>query len=178
MAVIEAIETVYLEANAVSSITFASLGSYEHLQLRMTLRTSNTDATVALGEMRFGDSAGISTSGYSNHRMYGEVQTDSASASTGDDAAKFYPICSSASAVDTEEYSCHILDIFDYRSTTKNVAWSMTAGGDSGATGGYVAFQTGLWVKPTLSNPMTQFYIGNNNLMRGSEFTLYGITSS
>ena len=132
MAAIEAIQSVYLESNAASSITFESLGSYDHLQLRMTLRTLNTNATVAGGEMRFGDSAGISTSGYSAHRMYGENTTVSASISEGVDAAQFYPICRSVTA--SAEYSTHILNIFDYRSTVKNVTWMMTAGGDSGAS--------------------------------------------
>jgi hypothetical protein len=54
----------------------------------------------------------------------------------------------------------------------------MTAGGDSGATGGYMAFHGGIWIKPTLANPMTQFYISNNSFTRGSEFTLYGIKDS
>jgi hypothetical protein len=41
MAVIEAIATTYLEADA-SSVTFSSLGSYEHLQLRINARTSGS----------------------------------------------------------------------------------------------------------------------------------------
>ena len=176
MAIIEAIQSVYLEAAAASSITFESLGSYDHLQLRMTLKTLNTNATVAGGEMRFGDSAGISTSGYSAHRMYGEDTSVSASISEGVDAAQFYPVCSSV--VEAAEYSTHILNIFDYRSTVKNVTWMMRAGGDSGATGGYMAFHGGIWIKPTLANPMTQFYISNNSFARGSEFTLYGIKDS
>ena len=182
MAVIEAIQSVYLEAAAASSITFESLGSYDHLQLRMTLKTLNTNATVAGGEMRFGDSAGIdSTTAYTTHRMYAENTTSAAAISEAVDAAQFYPVCSSvvsASGTNTAEYSTHNLTIFDYRSTTKNVTWMMTAGSDSGATGGYRAFHGGIWIKPTLANPMTQFYVSNNSFARGSEFTLYGIKDS
>ena len=110
MAAIEAIQSVYLESNAARSITFESLGSYDHLQLRMTLKTLGTNE-VHGGEMRFGDSAGISTSGYSAHRMYGENTTVSASISEGVDAAQFYPVCSSHAAVNAAEYSTHILNI-------------------------------------------------------------------
>ena len=127
--------------------------------------------------MRFGDSAGIdSTTAYTTQRMYAENITPAAAISEGVDAAQFYPICSSV--VNAAEYSTHILNIFDYRSTVKNVTWMMRAGGDSGATGGYMAFHGGIWIKPTLANPMTQFYISNNSFARGSEFTLYGIKDS
>jgi hypothetical protein len=175
MAVIEAIKTVYLEADA-SSVMFSSLGSYEHLQLRMTLKTPQDSADTVTGEMRFGDSAGISTAGYSTHRMYGENTTEAVGIDEGTDAARFYPMASSKSSGLVGEYSCHLLDIFDYRSTVKNVSWMMTAWGPSAATGAYVALQGGIWVKPTLINPMTQFYVqGPTYVSRGSEFTLFGI---
>ena len=40
MAIIEAIESHYLEVDT-ASVTFSSLGSYEHLQLRMSARHNN-----------------------------------------------------------------------------------------------------------------------------------------
>ena len=67
MAVIEAIATTYLEADA-ASVTFSSLGSYEHLQLRISAK-SDRSATYANDDIELTfNGAG---SNYSYHRMMG-----------------------------------------------------------------------------------------------------------
>ena len=177
MAILEAIQTVYLEATAVASVTFEDLDdySYDHLQLRMSVKTTNTADDVVMGEMRFGDEDGISTAGYTTQRMYGENTTEAAAIDEATDAARWYVMATSKAGVTAADYSANILNIFDYQSTVKNVTWTMLGGVDSAATGGYAAFQGGIWGKPTLAKPMTQFYVSNTNLARGSEFSLYGI---
>ena len=45
MAIIEAIETVYLEAN-VLSVTFSAISGYEHLELAVSMRGGRTNSTT------------------------------------------------------------------------------------------------------------------------------------
>ena len=64
MAVIEAIATTYLEADA-ASVTFSTLGSYEHLQIRMSTR-STVDDLHDMVKINLNSDTG---SNYSRHYM-------------------------------------------------------------------------------------------------------------
>ena len=182
MAIIEAIQTVFLEADSGTSIHFQSIPTdYAHLQLRCSMKSLNTNIYNTGAEMRFGDTNGIDSAGnYSSHRLEGDDNEDIAFGSSSNDAAQVYPLCNSRPANHAAEYGIFVVDIFDYRSTVKNVTWkaiggAVTSRDQTYRDSGVVSAMMGLWDKPTLSNPMTQFYISNNNLARGSMFTLYGI---
>ena len=76
MAVIEAIQTTYMEADA-TSVEFTSIpSSYEHLQLRWSVRADRA-GTVDNIYIQFGTGGGaVDTGGnYSTHAMYGQLTT-------------------------------------------------------------------------------------------------------
>ena len=66
MAVIEAIETVYLEAD-VASVTFDSISGYEHLQLRFSETAIYLNGAIRI---EFNDDTG---SNYAFQQMFGSA---------------------------------------------------------------------------------------------------------
>ena len=117
MAVIEAIATVYLEADA-ASVTFSSLGSYEHLQLRCHART---DRAFSVDRLRVRLNADTGTN-YSNHRMYGQATTEAAAAETGHGAIDVYYIPAASEAATT--YSCGVTRDKLYEIVRKHVVFA------------------------------------------------------
>ena len=180
MAVIEAIATTYLEAQA-STVVFDSLGSYEHLQLRMSLRTVAT-GTYGLGEMRFGSGGAVaydSGANYSHHFMSGTGTTEAAAAATGADAARFYTYATSD--MDSADFGTVIIDILDYQNTAKNVTYSYLGSAPNTAGGMYLVVGSGLWNKTGdhVGEALTKFYVQSPSYVaRGSEISLYGLNSS
>jgi hypothetical protein len=170
MAVIEAIETVYLEAD-VTSITFSSLGSYEHLQLRGSVRTDRASALEPVA-VQFNLDTGAN---YQTIVMYGNSTTEAAGAEHGQvraHAASWMPTTTATSTA----YGSFVCDILDYRNGSKNTTLMHHTGTIADYT--YVTFGTGLWDNVAA---VTQFKIYPNNgsdFARGSEFTLFGLASS
>ena len=128
MAVIEAIETIYLETDAVASVTTGTLPTdYEHLQVRLSLRSE--DASVTAGKygdlkIRFNSQ---SSPTYWFHLMYGgdPYATGSNAAamykgSAGAVKGGFAPRSLPADRSDSADYAGFVIDILDYRNTNKN----------------------------------------------------------
>ena len=169
MAAIEAIATTYLESD-VSSVTFSSLGSYEHLQLRIT---TIGNAYNALKNGIFYLNGDTTDSNYHRHYMQGGGSTTTAAAATG----SMWGLNSKADSTPT--YGASVIDILDYRNTNKNT--TVTSSFGSAATpNSYVEFVSCLWDN---ANPVTSIQLlsqsgpqSYNGFTRGSSFTLYGIT--
>ena len=171
MAEIEAIETIYLEAD-VSSVTFSSIpATYEHLQLRTSIRSAYAAADYAMLYIRLNGDTGAN---YTRHYMYGH---DSSTGGGGDTSQTFMllgitePNATEPSAV----YANHVIDLLDYANTNKYT----TASAINGQLGWPVAQQlSGLW-DDTSAVSTILLYDGNaQDFVRGSEFTLYGIQDS
>jgi hypothetical protein len=164
MAVIEAIATTYLEADA-SSVTFSSLGSYEHLQLRINARTS--------GSGNFENTAvtfnGVTTSTYHRHTMYALSTTIAQYNLTGQTSITG-PL-NAASGLDAAYYGMIVMDILDYRNASKNTTILFNS---SASAASYSQWGSGMWddTAAVTSITLTASYV------RGSEFTLYGLNSS
>jgi len=166
MAVIEAIATTYLEADA-ASVTFSSLGSYEHLRLRVS-----TIGTSTLQNGKFYLSGDTTSSNYSRHFMEGGTSTPVAAGVTG---SMMWGLVPGAAA--NPAYGCAVIDILDYRNTNKNTTLLSVYGGT--AVSPYLQFVSSLWDNPT-STPHSgvtsvQLFPGSGSFGRGSEFTLFGI---
>ena len=181
MAVIEAIETVYLEAD-VASVTFSSLGSYEHLQLRYSahgdyVTTNNYDSIY----MRFATGGGSIDTGtnYSIQQMYGTGASGTSAASATGQTGIYVAGMADTPTSDAAEYGPTILDILDYRNGSKNTVVHTTfstAAKDSGTT--YLIFASGLWDNPGAVDQIQLSTYSTNDFVRGSSFTLYGLNSS
>jgi len=173
MAVIEAIATTYLEADA-ASVTFDDIPStYEHLQLRISMRDATADAFESI-YLQLGDSghSPVDTgANYARHYMYAYTSSAYAGGQTGSNDIWLGKVAAMTS--DSATYGCLVIDILDYANANKNTT---VVGLDSSGTGDYVRFGSGLWMDTSVVNAV--LIKGNGNLVRGSEFTLYGLNGA
>jgi hypothetical protein len=173
MAVIEAIETVYLEADA-TSVTFADIPStYEHLQLRMSIRDGSSGSYGEIG-LQFNT---VTTTTYSYHRMTGNGTAKSAAAYTGINNIAFnYVVAESEPGA---YFSSIVIDILDYANGSKNTTTSALMGSsDPGGDTNWVVAHSGLWASTAVVDEIKIIYRWGPNIKRGSVFNLYGLRSS
>jgi hypothetical protein len=172
MAVIEAIETVYLEADA-TSVTFSGIPTtYEHLQLRLSCRSDRADMHDVL-LLQFNSDTGTGATTYSSHWLDGT--SSSATAGTSANSYFFIGWPVPASQRVAAQYGPMDIDILDYRNTNKNTTVMGTAGrGD----GGRVEFGSMVWDSTAAVTSIVLDIAYGTNFVRGSEFTLYGLKSS
>jgi len=173
MAAIEAIQTTYLEADA-ASVTFSSLGSYEHLQLRISAK-SDRSATYTNDDIKL-NLNGDTGSNYSYHRMTGEDSTAGATGAASDTFIKVSSIQSDAGLSGATNYGGLVVDIFDYADDgNKNTTVMGTSGLTEAPIGkNRVTFFMGMWNN---TDDVTSIALApaNGDFIRGSEITLYGI---
>ena len=175
MAVIEAIATTYLEADA-ASVTFEDIpASYEHLQIRMHLKSERSNSDVDGLQVDFNDDGHPSTA-YSYHWMRGSSATASAGGLASGRLRLQNMIAAQGGVTDAANFSTVILDILDYRNANKNT----TVMALMGSTGNWstVSFESGLWDNTDAVTKILLDQVNGPNFMRGSEFTLYGLNSS
>ena len=127
MAVIEAIETVILEAD-VASVTFATLPTtYEHLQLRSTVKTDRAGSRTDSFGLVFNSDTGTN---YSDHGWYATTPY----ATTGVAGAVLYNCTAngwySLTSVTDSTWGISVVDILNYRHANMNT----TVAGIGGAT--------------------------------------------
>mgnify|MGYP003119010855 CR=1 FL=1 len=166
MAIIEAIATTYLEADA-ANVTFSSIpATYEHLQIRGSLRGAS-NGTLAI---QLNSDTG---SNYSRHQIYGA----GSSASTNLNAGIAFMNIAYVTWTDesSETYSAHTIDFLDYANTNKNTSVQSSWG----FANDQVSFNSQLWDDTSAVSTIKLYEAGAGaNFVRGSEFTLYGIKSS
>ena len=171
MAVIEAIETVYLEADA-ATVTFSGIpATYEHLQVQISAK-----ATAPIS-----DSAIIATfnsdtgANYSYHYMKASSTTASAASATGSNSMVWFRI--PAATVPATDYSAMVVDILDYANTSKNTTVLFANGGPTSMTTP-LYFGSQLWDATAAVASIQMSTPSGDEFMRGSEFTLFGLASS
>jgi len=175
MAVIEAIQTTYLEVDNVTTVTFTSIpATYEHLQLRVSTHdqyATNTDQLY----VRLNNDSG---SNYSNHWMQGYSGSGvGATASTGDSYAKWGDAVGGNNAA--TEYSNSVIDILDYANTNKNTTVQYFSGSvPSLSAASTVKLGSSLWDATSAVNEIYVYVINTPAFQRGTEMTLYGLNSS
>jgi hypothetical protein len=160
------LETQVLGSSA-ASVTFSSLGtyasSYEHLQLRMTLR-QDTNSNVLRIRMN-----GDSGSNYRSHTLNGN---GSSVLSSTESTTSIFTYSAAASLDVANLFSGHVLDVLDAFSTTKNT----TTRNFSGHSGTYkdVNLTSGAWFN-TASMTSIEILPASSNWVTGCRFSLYGI---
>jgi hypothetical protein len=172
MAVIEAIATTYLEADA-ATVTFGSIpASYEHLQLRASVRSTETVYAMRLKINLNGDTG----TNYSNHFLRGTGSSPTGYAATGVARIEMSDGMH-GSSLPAGEYATFILDIPDYANTNKNTTCSFMTGSALGHTDNRVQFGSGLWDNTDAVTTIL-FTPNAGSFSRGCEFTLYGLNSA
>ena len=180
MAVIEAIATTYLEADA-SSVTFSSIVStYTHLQVRATIRATDSGSGGYSGNLKCRLNGQVGAI-YSNELMLsGDYNFQGPPAATAwanaNDNYMNLAYGPTARTLGTEVYGSVIIDIFDYANTNKNTTVSVFGGvgiGDKDGNGHSVCASSFVMDYTSAINAINLF--GHNSFVRGSSFTLYGI---
>lgn len=184
MAVCEAITTSYLESSQ-NSITFSSIPStYEHLQIRASLRDSGTGNYSAV-KMWFATGGGSHDTGtnYTFHQIYGYGSTIKSEMSTNYNHARAYGLAANDTSpwVKNPVFStCNIL-LIDYANTSKNTTWEHN--GYSHVSHDYTNYETfasfggGMWNNTGAVDKIV-FGCEGAPYLRGSTITLYGIKAA
>ncbi len=177
MAVIEAIATTYLEADA-ASVTFSSIpATYEHLQLRVNARSDRVNYVDTI-ELNLNGDTGTN---YSIHFMGGYNTSTTAFGGTGYTYMQIVH-CVTTLGAPASEYGGLIIDILDYANTNKNTTVMDTAWASglnvSASLRPLVTFTSNLWADTAAVNSIVLAPNVASNFTRGSEFTLYGLNSA
>tara|TARA_Y100000296_G_C5053018_1_gene195833 strand:+ start:98 stop:634 length:537 start_codon:yes stop_codon:yes gene_type:complete len=178
MAVIEAIQTTYVETTDVASVTFGSIpATYEHLQLRISPRTDQAYGYVELS-VQFGVGGVIQTgTNYYSHWMAGYNTTETAGGGTARDYFKLF--VGSGAHTDAAQYAGIVADILDYANTNKNTTISGIGGTAHGVTTPFLAGFSGQWDgTDAIDTLKIHGWHLTGDLLRGTEISLYGLKSA
>jgi len=175
MAVIEAIQTTYLEADA-ASVTFSSLGSYEHLQIRVSGRHNGSMGGGASIYIRFNGDTG---SNYSTHSMQAyNGSNPGADAYTGQAFVYAGGRITGPLTPAAANYGVTVIDILDYGNANKNTTMQQMSGLVADSSGNsFLQFASALW-DSTAAVTSILLYPPSGSFERGTEMTLYGLNSS
>jgi len=178
MAVIEAIATTYLEADA-GNITWSSIPqTYEHLQIRASFQDHNATNSATNFTLAVYFNNDNSYARFATHmvRAYGSTDTGYAHAS-------WAQVGYMGAEPDIPRYAGVVLDILDYTNANKKTVVS----GLNGYVGtvNNVSFGSSLWHTASsgsgVNDAVTQIMLhspGGAGLLRGGSATLYGLKSS
>jgi hypothetical protein len=158
-------------STAVSSITFSSIPStYTHLQLRATLRTSDSGSYAGDIVIQFNSDTGTN---YSNHILYGNGS--SAGAAGASSQSKNYTIFTSTAIAGASYFGAAIVDVLDYANTNKYKTIRSLSGADYNNTNGQVRFGSSVWLNTNAVSTITLTDYVGTNFAQYSSFALYGI---
>ena len=173
MAVIEAIETTYLETSSATSVIFSSIpATYEHLQLRI----SSHDLYAAGYDWIYLRLNSDSGTNYSSHSMDGYSSSEAANGETGKTYARLGVAVGAWQTVGAVFFSPVVIDIFDSASANKHTTMTGT-GGISGPSK-YLRQGSSLWEDTAAVNRIEVYVLYDQPWQRGTSLTLYGLNSS
>ena len=175
MAIIEAIESHYLEVDT-ASVTFSSLGSYEHLQIRVSGRHNSAGSGSRTIYIRFNGDTG---SNYSSHTMnaYNGSNTN-ADKYTGQSYVYQGGRLTGPLTPSAANYGASVIDVLDYQNANKNTTLQQTSGVVADYSGNSLLwFGSSLWDN-TAAVTSILVYPEAGSFVRGTTISLYGIKSS
>jgi hypothetical protein len=156
-----------VSGSGVSSVSFTSIPStYRHLQIRYISRSSGSTASRLNLNMN-----GDTTSTFTWHSLYGTGASAAAYAFT----SAYIQVAPQTVSTDTASaFAVGVIDILDYKETTKFKTVRSLAGDDMNGSG-LLFFNSGAWGN---TNAITSIAITPNaieNFASGTTFALYGI---
>jgi hypothetical protein len=160
--------------SGVSSVTFSSIpNTYTHLQLRTFTQISNSSSSVEL-EMWYN---GVQNS-YTFRGVYGNGSTALNVWNGANGGATRISDASVGTAnSNTSLYAVGIIDIIDYKNTSKNKMNTYISGSlvQSSNTGYHNGFGMGLWSNTAAISSITISNPAGGTFVAGTKFALYGI---
>jgi hypothetical protein len=166
----ESIATSTVGGGGTSTVTFSSIPStYTHLQVRFIARTSNASTGDGLA-FRYNSDTG---NNYNYHYVFGDGSTTGASGSAVAVSRNiiYRPTGASAGA---SMFGVGIVDILDYKNTSKYKTVRNLGGADSNGSGVSI-FTSGLWMSTTAITQIDITSDSSSTIQQYSSFALYGI---
>lgn len=160
----ESIATVTVGSGGTASITFSSIPStYTHLQIRGIMQVTTGNNPIC----QLGNGSIDTGSNYSWHHFYGNAGANSNGA--GSQSSMIY------SYVPYSSYpGAFIMDILDYKSTSKYKTCRTFTGSNSNGSVSEVALWSGLW-QSTSAIDTIRFTPASGSWAQYSHFALYGV---
>jgi hypothetical protein len=166
----ESIATVTVGAGGTSTVTFSSIPStYTHLQVRFIARTSNASTGDGLA-FRYNSDTG---NNYNYHYVFGDGSTTGASGSSVAVSKNIIYRATGASA-GASMFGAGIVDILDYKNTSKYKTARNLGGADSNGSGISI-FTSGLWLSTSAITQIDITSDSSSTIQQYSSFALYGI---
>jgi hypothetical protein len=166
----ESIATVTVGGGGAASIEFTSIpaGTYQHLQLRLIARQSNTYAFAASARMRLNGDTG---SNYNYHELWADGS--SVYAGTTGTTNYNYPLRIASASQSANVFGVGIADFLDYADTSKNTVVRSFTGYDNNGSG-VVYLASNLWLSTAAVTTINLTPV-SGNFVQYSEAALYGI---
>ena len=181
MAVMEAIATTYLEANAASvafDLNSSPGNTYEHLQLRgMVLSAHPFGASDYTLNLATGGGSADTSNNYSHFNMFGSATSEEIV--KGDNTRfKIYTGQATGQSNEFSTYGHFVMDILDYRNPNKRTTVMVLTGlNDYQGSNEHAGLTGGLW-ENTGAVTKVEIQGSYQDLVRGSSFFLYGLKSA
>jgi hypothetical protein len=162
------------------TITFSSIPStYQHLQLRIMSKVTNTTLAGYSGQIRFNGATGAV---YAEHYFYASGSAAAGAGNSPSTTSIAILRLSASSKTSSPDMSnimgVMIMDIHDYASATKNKTLRYQGGVDSNdadANSKYSVLGSGLYNATTPISSIDIITDGGTNFTTSSVFSLYGI---
>ena len=154
------------------TITFSSIPSgYESLQIRATMRETGSGGTAGTWDFRVRFNSDTGTN-YAYHQLFGD---GTAATATGNASATYFEYLNLVPkrATTADVTNTMILDIHDYKNTSRNKTLRGFMGYDLNGTG-RVTLGSGVWMQTSAITSITIYMVGVN-ISTSSTFALYGV---
>lgn len=171
----ESIATTTIGGGGSSSVTFSSLGSYKHLQIRISAQSNRGTYGIDNPKLTFNSDT---ANNYSWHYLAGDgtgTPLTSAGSTTSFIAVGDRTIGTGVSGT----FGGIVIDLLDYAETTKYKTARALGGADTnGAIAGFagaISFSSGLWQSTSAITSITLAPQHGSLFNQYSSFALYGI---
>jgi hypothetical protein len=157
---------------ATPTISFTSIpATYKHLQIRGITRDARS-VNVNTLNMRVGNGSIDSGNNYANHHLDGDGSTAVSGAAISNTAVGLMIEPGGSSTANA--FSGYVIDIFDYKNTTKYKT-VRALGGTNVVGSGNINIVAGAWMSTSAVTNIEFFNNGGFNFVQYSQFALYGI---
>ena len=158
-----------------ASVTFSSLNStygadYQHLQIRMSLRSDRAGQDNDVPLMTFNSDTG---SNYAWHWLQGDGSSVTSAASSSTTSMSF-GYTSTAATSGTDVFASNVIDILDPFETTKYTTIRQL-GGNRSSTRGFIFLTSGVWMNTAALTDITIDQQYGSNWVSASRVSLYGL---
>ena len=171
----DSITTSTVGSGGVASVTFSSIpATYTHLQVRYFAQTNRATYGRDAIYLRFNSD---SATNYSYHTLAGDGGTAYSGAAGTQDKMLLPEVTTTTAGASI--FGGGIIDIMDYKNTSKYKTVRSIGGGDHNGTvaslGAEVSLRSGAWYSTSAINSITFYPTSGSTISQYSKFALYGI---